>query len=115
MLLSNLSSKYIIDLQDCLQKGKSDTKMFKNDLFIKRNKISNRNGLLLFYFKRKLPEPFPREKIPKASIIVSLAWKLRFTSNIGIKPGFPCINICYIPREVLKTEVEDRGEVFNSS
>ena len=28
---------------------------------------------------------------------------------IGIKHGFPCINICQIPREVLKTEVEDRG------
>ena len=29
--------------------------------------------------------------------------------NIGIKHGFPCINICQVPREVLKTEVEDRG------
>ena len=28
---------------------------------------------------------------------------------IGIKHGFPCINICQVPREVLKTEVEDRG------
>ena len=29
--------------------------------------------------------------------------------NIGIKHGFPCINICQVPREVLKNEVEDRG------
>ena len=27
--------------------------------------------------------------------------------NIGIKHGFPCFNICQVPREVLKTEVED--------
>ena len=30
-------------------------------------------------------------------------------SVIGIKHGFPCINICQVPRDVLKTEVEDRG------
>ena len=24
--------------------------------------------------------------------------------NIGIKPGFPCINVCQVPREMLKTE-----------
>ena len=30
--------------------------------------IPNRNGLLLLYFKRKLPEPFPREKIPKVRV-----------------------------------------------
>ena len=29
--------------------------------------------------------------------------------NIGIKHAFPCINICQVPREVLKTEVEDRS------
>ena len=29
--------------------------------------------------------------------------------TIGIKHGFPCINICQVSREVLKTEVEDRG------
>ena len=27
----------------------------------------------------------------------------------GIKHGFLCINICQVPREVLKTEVEDQG------
>ena len=31
------------------------------------------------------------------------------TYSIGIKHGFPCINICQVPREVLKTEVEGRG------
>ena len=29
--------------------------------------------------------------------------------NIGIKHGFPYIKICQVPREVLKTEVEDQG------
>ena len=48
--------------------------------------ITNRNGLLLLYL-RKLPELFPRDKIPKASIIVSLTWKLRFTSNSISRSG----------------------------
>ena len=29
--------------------------------------------------------------------------------NIGIKHGFPCINIRQVPREVLKTEAGGRG------
>ena len=29
--------------------------------------------------------------------------------NIGIKHGFPCINLCQVSREVLKTEAEGRG------
>ena len=28
---------------------------------------------------------------------------------IGIKHGFSCINVCQVPREVLKTEAEGRG------
>ena len=32
-----------------------------------------------------------------------------FYNAIGIKNGFPYINICQVPREVLKTEFEDRG------
>ena len=32
-----------------------------------------------------------------------------FTYNIGIKRGFSCIIIRQVPREVLKTEAEDRG------
>ena len=36
--------------------------------------------------------------------------KTLFTdSNIGIKHGFSCINVCQVPREVLKTEAEGRG------
>ena len=27
-----------------------------------------------------------------------------FFFNIGIKHGFPCINVCQVPREMLKTE-----------
>ena len=30
-------------------------------------------------------------------------------NNIGIKHGFSCINVCQVPREVLKTEAEGRG------
>ena len=30
-------------------------------------------------------------------------------ANIGIKQGFPCINICQVPREMLKTEAEGLG------
>ena len=29
--------------------------------------------------------------------------------NIGIKHVFPCINVCQVPRELLKTEAEGRG------
>ena len=43
--------------------------------------IFNRDGLLPLYFSIELPEPFAREEIPQASIIVSRTWKLRFTSN----------------------------------
>ena len=32
-----------------------------------------------------------------------------WTSTIGIKHGFSCINIRQAPREVLKTEAGDRG------
>ena len=36
-------------------------------------------------------------------------WRNKENINIGIKHGFPCINIRQVPWEVLKTEVEDRG------
>ena len=29
--------------------------------------------------------------------------------NIGIKHGFPCINVCQVPREMLRTEAVGRG------
>ena len=29
--------------------------------------------------------------------------------NIEIKHGFPCINVCQVPREMLKTEAVERG------
>ena len=29
--------------------------------------------------------------------------------NIGIKHAFPCINVCQVPREMLKTEAVGRG------
>ena len=43
-----------------------------------------------------------------------LAFAFRFfdalkSCNIGIKHGFPCINVCQVPREMLKTEAVGRG------
>ena len=32
-----------------------------------------------------------------------------FFFNIGIKHGFPCIYVCQVPREMLKTEAVGRG------
>ena len=34
--------------------------------------------------------------------------QIKWIFNIGLKRGFPCINICQVLREVLKTEGEDR-------
>ena len=34
---------------------------------------------------------------------------LTLSKNIGIKHGFSCINVCQVPREVLKTEADGRG------
>ena len=31
------------------------------------------------------------------------------SNNIGIKHAFPCINVCQVPREMLKTEAVGRG------
>ena len=47
----------------------------------------NKVGLLLLYFSIELPEPFARDKMPQASIIVSRTWKLRFTSNSIFRSG----------------------------
>ena len=36
--------------------------------------------------------------------------------NIGIKHGFPCINLCQVPREMLKTGAEGpEGDVENEA
>ena len=42
------------------------------------------------------------------SVIVCINFPRRI-NNRGIKHDFPFINICKVPREVLKTEGEDRG------
>ena len=39
----------------------------------------------------------------------SVCWAYELGNNIGIKHGFPCINVCQVPREMLKTEAEGRG------
>ena len=36
-----------------------------------------------------------------------ILFHIHFT--IGIKHGFPCINVCQVPREMLKTEAVGRG------
>ena len=51
----------------------------------------------------------PAWKTSKVTIIPLQAVESYWKYNIGIKHGFPCIKICQVPREVLKTEVEDRG------
>ena len=61
-LLSNASSRDIID---CVQKGKSDTKMFKNDLFIKRNRNYEQKWTTVVVFQKKTPRAVPREKNTK--------------------------------------------------
>ena len=37
---------------------------------------------------------------------MKLCLNLHIYFNIGIKHGFSCINVCQVPREVLKTEAE---------
>ena len=49
---------------------------------------------------RKLVRPSPYELVPNIS---------QYAFNIGIKLGFSCIDVCQVPREVLKTEAEGRG------
>ena len=40
---------------------------------------------------------------------VALLEIIRCIIAIGIKHGFPCINVCQVPREMLKTEALRRG------
>ena len=44
-----------------------------------------------------------------SQILEFLRYALKSSNNIGIKHGFSCINVCQVPREVLKTEAEGRG------
>ena len=46
----------------------------------------------------------------QAHIVFDCKVPLKFSVvNIGIKHGFPCINVCQVPREMLKTEAVGRG------
>ena len=36
-------------------------------------------------------------------------WYKQMLHNIGIKHGFPCINVCQVRREMSKTEAVGRG------
>ena len=40
---------------------------------------------------------------------MKLCLDLQIYFNIGIKHAFPCINVCQVPREMLKTEAVGRG------
>ena len=41
--------------------------------------------------------------------IIFIFWYHCDTITIRIKRVFPCINVCQVPRELLKTEAEGRG------
>ena len=47
--------------------------------------------------------------ISKLSLFRLLIWSTDNKNNIGSKHGFSCINVCQVPREMLKTEAEGRG------
>ena len=42
-------------------------------------------------------------------VLSNIYVQFHFNLNIGIKHGFPCINVCQVPREMLKTEAVGRG------
>ena len=48
-----------------------------------------------------------REIAFKYDDVINMFGALRII--IGIKHAFPCINVCQVPREMLKTEAEGRG------
>ena len=73
---------------------------------------------ILMCFSTGTPKPLifhlgqgvPIFKLIKVVLVVwidDLQFHILF--NIGIKHGFPCINVCQVPREMLKTEAVGRG------
>ena len=46
---------------------------------------------------------------PSRESTINVLSKIKESNNRGIKHDFPFINICKVPREVLKTEGEARG------
>ena len=58
----------------------------------------------------KIPQKPVLGRIVKAFKGLNYSSEISYTGfNIGIKHGFSCINVCQVPREVLKTEAEGRG------
>ena len=49
------------------------------------------------------------ENSARPFFVIFLALWLNLCNNIEIKHGFPCINVCQVPREMLKTEAVGRG------
>ena len=72
--------------------------------------ITDRDGPLRLYFNTELPEPFSREKIPQASIILSRTWKLRFTSNSIVNLNFKVWKLRFTSNNIvnLNFQVRDR-------
>ena len=66
--------------------------------------ISSLQMLLFFIFNL---DHFGQDFIPIQELMGRQWSKIDF--NIGIKHGFPCINVCQVPREMLKTEAVGRG------
>ena len=66
--------------------------------------LKSKNNLCAFHMKTFLSSPF---------CVIIQSWHATTSPvndyNIGIKHGFSCINVCQVPREVLKTEAEGRG------
>ena len=49
-------------------------------------------------------------KVKHRSVCAVVQTDLSFYAHtIGIKHGFPCINVCQVPRKMLKTEAVGRG------
>ena len=80
-------------------------KMTNNNLWmivlLSWTEITDRDGLLRLYFNIELPEPFSREKIPQASIIVRWTWKLRFTSNSVSRSGTVLVRTCVSNKNIM--------------
>ena len=71
-----------------------------NELSMKNVSLPQALGLLCLHISPQPVSDLKRVKIPFLKIA---------KHNIGIKHGFPCINVCQVPREMLKTEAVGRG------
>ena len=80
------------------------------------NNFSENTKTVIFLYKCRYGTPWLSDAKTKTTktyglvLYTYVVLKRRFFFlNIGIKHGFSCINVCQVPREVLKTEAEGRG------